>query len=73
MVLVAEKRLSPSSPLPEEGQTPLRVPDVRLLEALDVYAKRVKRSRNMAIVFLLEQAMTAEQLWPPPPADAKGE
>ena len=45
--------------------TPFRPEDMRLLDALDVYAKRIRRSRNMAINLLLEAAMEKEGLWPP--------
>ena len=44
---------------------PFRVEDVRLVEALDRYADSVRRSRNMAIVLLLEQALTEAGFWPP--------
>ncbi len=45
--------------------TPFRPDDPRLLDVLDVYAKRIRRSRNMAINLLLEEAMQREGLWPP--------
>jgi hypothetical protein len=46
--------------------TPFRPEDNRLFDALDAYAKRIRRSRNMAINLLLEEAMEREGLWPPP-------
>jgi hypothetical protein len=51
------------------ASTPFRPEDPRLLDALDVYAKRIRRSRNMAINLLLEEAMEREKLWPPPEAE----
>jgi hypothetical protein len=44
---------------------PLRLPDSRLADALDEHARRSKRSRNMAIVVILEEAMRSAGLWPP--------
>jgi hypothetical protein len=49
-------------------QVPFRVDDVRLVEALDACADRERRSRNMTIILLLEEALTARGLWPPPAA-----
>lgn len=46
-------------------QVPFRVDDPRLVAALDKYADRTRRSRNMAIIVLLEDALRAENLWPP--------
>jgi hypothetical protein len=52
---------------PHRGvQIPLRLPDSRLVDALDEYAEQIRRSRNMAIVLLLEEAMKTAGLWPPP-------
>lgn len=65
MSLMAEKKPKPSPIVPVATQHSLRVDDGRLLEALDVYAKRIRRSRNMAIQLLLEKAMEQEGLWPP--------
>jgi hypothetical protein len=45
--------------------TPFRPEDVRLFDALDAYAKSIRRSRNMAMNLLLEAAMEKEGLWPP--------
>lgn len=46
-----------------------RPEDPRLFKALDVYAKRMHRSRNMVMYLLLLEAMQREGLWPPPPDD----
>jgi hypothetical protein len=46
-------------------QVPFRVGDERLIAALEVYAQRTRRSRNMTIVLLLEEALTRHGLWPP--------
>ena len=50
-----------------------RFEDSRLLNALDVYAKRTRRSRNKAVEVLLEEAMRQEGLWPPPEAEGGDE
>jgi hypothetical protein len=57
----------PVEAVPEKRATatPFRPEDPRLLDALEVYAARIRRSRNMAINLLLEDAMTKEGLWPP--------
>jgi hypothetical protein len=56
-------------------QIPFRVEDEQLVAALDNYAKSVRRSRNMAIVILLEEALALHGFWPPtadePPAPKK--
>jgi hypothetical protein len=46
-------------------RVPFRVDDPRLVEALDRYADSTRRSRNMAIIVLLEQALTEAGFWPP--------
>jgi hypothetical protein len=46
-------------------QVPFRVEDPRLVEALDRYADSIRRSRNMTIVLLLEQALEQAGHWPP--------
>jgi hypothetical protein len=46
----------------------LRVEDKRILDALTVLSKRQRRSRNVAIQIILEEALKHEELWPP--ADA---
>lgn len=45
---------------------PLRFPDARLADVLDMYATRTLRSRNMAIITILMERMQEEGLWPPP-------
>ncbi len=59
-------------------QVPFRVDDLRLVEALDAYAESERRSRNMAIIILLEDALKAVGFWPwprpsPPPTDTPAE
>ncbi len=66
MAAMAKKKPKTDQPTPEPGRTPLRVDDKRLFDSLDAYARRLRRSRNMAIQLLLEEAMTREGLWPPP-------
>lgn len=66
-VMAAPKpKTDESSKEPVPGRTPLRVDDARLLDALDTFAKRQRRSRNMALQIILEEKMEAEGLWPPP-------
>jgi hypothetical protein len=48
------------------AQIPFRVADERLVEALDAFAKSERRSRNMAIIILLEEALKARGFWPWP-------
>lgn len=64
---MAKKRKTdvPATADPVPKQTPFRPDDPRLLKAIDEYARSVRRSRNMAMVLLLEQALAAHQLWPP--------
>lgn len=67
------KQQGANGPAPRGGgdlhkgiQAPFRVPDPRLLGAVQAYADRHRRSRNMAIILLLEKALRDEGLWPPP-------
>jgi len=53
----ADRHLSP--------QIPFRPDDPRLVDALNRYADQIRRSRNMAIVLLLEEALEEKGLWPP--------
>jgi hypothetical protein len=55
-------------PPPEPLPFSLRFPDRRLAEAVDRWRKqnRARPSRNTAIIMLLEDAMAAAGLWPPP-------
>lgn len=46
-------------------QIPFRVGDEQLVAAIETYADRTRRSRNMAIVLLLEEALARHGLWPP--------
>lgn len=65
MLLMAKKRNQQPNDPHKGTQVNLRVIDPRLLRALDAYRHRVRRSRNMAINLLLEQALTQEGFWPP--------
>ena len=51
-------------------QTPLRVDDPRLFQVIDELRKPLRRSRNLMIILLLEEALTARGLWPPPSSGA---
>ena len=51
---------------PEPGTFLLRVEDRRMLDALGSLAKRQRRSGNMALQVLLEDALKEAGLWPPP-------
>jgi hypothetical protein len=68
MVSVAKKRLPPTPPGEEEtAQAPFRA-ERRLFDALDAYARSIRRSRNMAMVLLLEEALRRHGFWKPPAA-----
>jgi hypothetical protein len=55
----------PKNPDPhKDQQINLRI-EPALLEAVDVYAERVRRSRNNTIVVILEEVLTQAGLWPP--------
>jgi hypothetical protein len=54
-------------------QVPFRVEDALLVKALDDYADSVRRSRNMAIILLLEEALKQKGFWPPPKGEAAAE
>jgi hypothetical protein len=43
----------------------LRGLEPSLVEALDQHAQRTRRSRNVAIILLLEEAMQKQGLWSP--------
>lgn len=63
-----EKPPGEKKPDPHRGvQIPFRVDDPRLIEQLDLYAEEVRRSRNMAIILLLEEILKQKGYWPPPP------
>lgn len=63
MLVMADKK--PKAASPKAAQTPLRVEDSRLLDALELYAKQQRRSRNMTIQIILEEKMKEAGLWPP--------
>lgn len=71
---IMSKRKPPSSqsdPQPDssgDGVTPisLRIIDPRLLAAADRCAEHDRRSRNLMLNILLEEALTARGYWPPP-------
>jgi hypothetical protein len=50
----------------------LRIEDARLIEALDAYAAATRRSRNMGIIVLLEEALERAGFWPPGAKGKKG-
>jgi hypothetical protein len=53
----------------KDGKVLFRADDARLIEALDAYADSVRRSRNMAINILLEEALASHGFWPPQPVE----
>jgi hypothetical protein len=67
-VAAKPRKTVPLEPAPEPLQFSLRFPDKRLAEAVDEWAdrNRAQPSRNRAIIMLLEDAMMAAGLWPPP-------
>ena len=61
------------SALPENGRTqrPFRPEDPALLGAIDAYAASIRRSSNMTMTLLLEEALRAHGFWPPPEPEAE--
>ena len=62
--------MSKKKPTTEPQEQPpdsilIRLPDPRLAAVLEEYATQTRRSRNLAIVVLLEDAMKEAGLWPP--------
>lgn len=51
---------------PAAVQINFRAEDPRLVEALDRYAKSLRRSRNQAMNIALEDALKERGFWPPP-------
>lgn len=64
MLVMAEKK-KPKRDAHRAMQVPFRVDDPQLIEALDAYAAGQRRSRNMAIVLLLEEGLERAGFWPP--------
>jgi hypothetical protein len=62
MPLMTEKK--------KDGKVLFRADNPRLIDALDTYADSVRRSRNMAINILLEEALTKHGFWPPPEGES---
>lgn len=50
---------------PKWQQINLRIDDPKLLEAIDAWADKHRRSRNMAMILLLERQLANEGVWPP--------
>lgn len=69
MIDVARKTPRPvKSPDPgvvEADPFVLRIPDKRLVEALDAISRQDRRSRNNTILIALEQFAASRGLWPP--------
>ena len=70
MLAVSKKKsTNGQQPKPSQEQPPdsilIRLPDPRLAAVLEEYAQLTRRSRNLAIVVLLEDAMKEAGLWPP--------
>jgi hypothetical protein len=75
MPVMAKKKTN-HNPSPDDNSAPgeaesinilLRGLDPSLVEALDQHAKRNRRSRNVSIILLLEEAMQKQGLWKPSP------
>lgn len=74
MPLVAKKKSIPERTSDAAPELPpdsilVRLPDPSLALVLEEYARRTRRSRNLAIVVLLEDAMRQAGLWPPAASD----
>jgi hypothetical protein len=69
--VMAKKQKEPTVPAtespPEADVTSVlfRAEHPQLVRAIDAYAKANRRSRNMAMNLLLEEALTSHDLWPP--------
>lgn len=72
---VAKKRKEPESPHQEEPLPDahlLRFDDLRLVKAIDEWKKTVRtlrKSRNLAIIVLLEEMLQIKGYWPPEESD----
>jgi hypothetical protein len=55
----------------KSAQIPFRPDNPALVDALDAYAEHIRNSRNMAIVFLLEEALGKHGFWPWPRPSAE--
>jgi hypothetical protein len=69
MDVMAKKKDQPPEPPEEAIRILLRVFDERLIEAIDSQATLDRRSRNLMMLILLEEALAARGVWPPPPPD----
>ncbi len=67
---MAKKKPKPDAVEEKAPQTPFRPDDKRLMDAIDAFAHETRRSRNMAMVILIEDALKALGRWPPPPKKA---
>ncbi len=47
-------------------QVLFRSDDDRLFATVDIVARSLRQSRNMALNILVEEALAARKLWPPP-------
>ena len=63
------KKNMPATAEASPVQVPFRADDRNIVLALDAFAKRTHRSRNSAIVALLEEALKEHGLWPWPPPE----
>lgn len=69
MFVTMSKKKAEESPVdaePPDNPVSWRPDDPRLRTALDKLSKINKRSRNMMITFLIEEACVKAGLWPPP-------
>ena len=64
----------PWETVPEIDELPdsvlVRFDDKKLLQQIHKYMKRIRHYRGMAIIFLLENALKEEGLWPPESEDS---
>ncbi len=65
-MLVMGKKKPAEEASPDRGpQILFRPYDERIIAALDAFARSVKRSRNNAMLILLEEALRSHGFWPP--------
>jgi len=64
--MAKKKPVPPPEPDNHKGvQRNLRIIDPRLLDAVDEAADGERRSRNLMLNILIEEALKARGLWPP--------
>lgn len=60
-----QRKVKPKAGQSRDKQLNIRVLDERLPAAIQRYAKATRRSANLAMNYLLENALAKEGFWPP--------